>query len=66
MAEEPAQESQGITPEQISSVKDYIKRKSTAVLATMVTDIQGFTQMTEEMGDEYSPRLAHPPRTAGR
>ena len=54
----PVSESYGITPEEISSVKEYIKRyKNTAVLTTMFTDIQGFTQMTEEMGEEYSRAL---------
>ena len=50
MTESPNQERYRISPDEIISVKDYIRRKNTAVLTTMFTDIEGFTTITETRG----------------
>jgi len=43
-----------ISNEEISNINGYIKRKNTAVLTVMFTDIKNFTLITEEKGEKYS------------
>jgi len=40
-----------------SSIAQYIRKHDTAVLTIMFTDIQGFTDITEEIGDELAVKL---------
>ncbi|MFH1706377.1 MAG: adenylate/guanylate cyclase domain-containing protein [Planctomycetota bacterium] len=46
-----------LTPEELAGVDSYRRRKDTAVLTIMFTDIKGFTRITEERGDAYANDL---------
>ncbi|WP_019616344.1 adenylate/guanylate cyclase domain-containing protein [Psychromonas ossibalaenae] len=46
-----------INNQEESSIALYIKKHDTAVLTVMFTDIQGFTDITEEIGDELAVEL---------
>lgn len=46
-----------ISNEEIGSLNGYIKRKNTAVLTVMFTDIKNFTLVTEEKGEKYSREI---------
>lgn len=43
-----------ITHDDISGVNSYIKSKNTAVLTVMFTDIKGFVELTETLGEEQA------------
>ncbi len=42
-----------LSPSDLTSVDEYRKRKNTAVLTIMFTDIEGFTALTERKGETY-------------
>ena len=42
-----------LSQDEISSIDEFRKKKNTAVLTIMFTDIEGFTSLTEEKGEEY-------------
>lgn len=46
-----------LTQHEFSSIDDYRKKKNTAVLTIMFTDIQGFTALTENKGETYVHEL---------
>jgi class 3 adenylate cyclase len=43
--------------QQLALIDEFRKRRNTSVLTIMFTDMKGYTQMTEKMGDEYSNRM---------
>lgn len=43
--------------EELSQIDKYRKKKNTAVLTIMFTDIEGFTELTEEKGETYVHKL---------
>jgi class 3 adenylate cyclase len=43
--------------QQLALIDEFRKRRNTSVLTIMFTDMKGYTQMTEEKGDEYSNRM---------
>ena len=51
--------SKTLHPDEIQRVEQFRKSKRTAVLAIMFTDIVGFTEMTEEHGEQASAKLRH-------
>jgi class 3 adenylate cyclase len=42
-----------LSASELSSIDEYRKKKNTAVLTIMFTDIQGFTALTEDNGESY-------------
>ena len=50
-------QSLNINNQEQSSIAQYIKEHDTAVLTVMFTDIQGFTEITEEKGDQLATEL---------
>lgn len=46
-----------ISPTELDSIDHFRKGQDTAVLTVMFTDIQGFTKMTEEKGEQYSVKV---------
>lgn len=46
-----------VTSAEILSIQSYIQQKNTAVLTIMFTDIKGFTEITEQKGEEYASRF---------
>lgn len=46
-----------VSNDEILSLKDYIHQKNTAVLTVIFTDIKGFTQITEEKGEQIASEL---------
>ena len=42
-----------LTNTELNSIDDYRKKKNTAVLTIMFTDIEGFTALTDEKGESY-------------
>jgi class 3 adenylate cyclase len=42
---------------ELKNIEDYRSRHQTSVLTIMFTDIEGFTEMTERLGDEYSAKV---------
>lgn len=46
-----------LSPSDLTSVDEYRKRKNTAVLTIMFTDIEGFTALTERKGETYVHEL---------
>ncbi len=46
-----------LSEKEISSIDDYRRKKNTAVLTIMFTDIQGFTSLAEENGESYVHEL---------
>ena len=47
----------GLSSTEVNSIDDYRRRKNTAVLTIMFTDIEGFTALTEEKGESYVHEL---------
>jgi class 3 adenylate cyclase len=47
----------GLSAQDTSAIAGFIRRRNTAVLTVMFTDIQGFTRITEERGEVYSRDL---------
>ncbi len=43
--------------EEVRSLQEYIQHRSTAMLVIMFTDMKGFTQLSEEKGEEFSNKL---------
>lgn len=43
-----------VTTAEISNIESYIQEKNTAVLTVMFTDIKGFTEITEQKGEQYA------------
>lgn len=43
-----------VTSKEISNIESYIQEKNTAVLTIMFTDIKGFTEITEQKGEQYA------------
>ncbi|CAG1021724.1 partial putative protein, partial [Patescibacteria group bacterium] len=43
-----------VTHAEISNIESYIQEKNTAVLTVMFTDIKGFTELTEQKGEQYA------------
>jgi len=43
-----------VTSAEISTIESYIQTKNTAVLTIMFTDIKGFTELTEQKGEQYA------------
>ena len=46
-----------ITNDDISGISSYIKSKNTAVLTVMFTDIKGFVELTETLGEEQAKQI---------
>ncbi len=46
-----------ITNNDLESVNSYIKKRQTAILVIMFTDIVGYTKLTEDQGEEYVATL---------
>jgi class 3 adenylate cyclase len=46
-----------VTSTEILNIESYIQKKNTAVLTIMFTDIKGFTQLTEEKGEQYATQF---------
>lgn len=46
-----------LSANEISSIDEYRRKKNTAVLTIMFTDIQGFTSLAEENGESYVHEL---------
>jgi class 3 adenylate cyclase len=46
-----------VTSAEILSIQSYIQEKNTAVLTIMFTDIKGFTEITEQKGEQYASRF---------
>lgn len=46
-----------VTSAEILSIQSYIQQKNTAVLTIMFTDIKGFTEITEQKGEQYASRF---------
>ena len=46
-----------ITNDDISGISSYIKSKNTAVLTIMFTDIKGFVELTESLGEEQAKQI---------
>src|SRR4030042_4978482 len=42
-----------LSQEELSNIDEFRKKKNTAVLTIMFTDIEGFTALTEEKGETY-------------
>jgi class 3 adenylate cyclase len=43
-----------VTSAEILNIQSYIQKKNTAVLTVMFTDIKGFTELTEQKGEQYA------------
>jgi class 3 adenylate cyclase len=43
-----------VSSAEILSIQSYIQSKNTAVLTIMFTDIKGFTELTEQKGEQYA------------
>ena len=48
-----------LTENDIQEIDQFRRKKSTAVLTILFTDIKGFTSLTEEHGDAYSNKIRH-------
>ena len=48
-----------LSPEEVRTVEEFRKRRNTAVLAVMFTDIVGSTNATERLGEKVYTRLRH-------
>ena len=49
--------STALDADSLSRIRKFIRQRNTAVLTTMFTDIEGFTEVTERRGDIYSVKL---------
>jgi class 3 adenylate cyclase len=47
-----------LTDEEIKNIDSYRQKTNTAVLTIMFTDIEGFTELTEEKGEAYVHKLS--------
>jgi class 3 adenylate cyclase len=59
MAENTLRTTLDLTQREFSNIDEYRKKKNTAVLTIMFTDIQGFTALTENKGETYVHELHH-------
>jgi len=57
MAENTLRTTLDLTQREFSDIDEYRKKKNTAVLTIMFTDIQGFTALTENKGETYVHEL---------
>jgi class 3 adenylate cyclase len=57
MAENTLRTTLDLTQREFSNIDEYRKKKNTAVLTIMFTDIQGFTALTENKGETYVHEL---------
>ena len=46
-----------VTSAEILNIESYIQRKNTAVLTIMFTDIKGFTELSEQKGEQYATQF---------
>ncbi|MDD1616279.1 MAG: hypothetical protein CG439_1417 [Methylococcaceae bacterium NSP1-2] len=46
-----------VTSTEILNIESYIQKKNTAVLTIMFTDIKGFTELTEQKGEQYATQF---------
>jgi class 3 adenylate cyclase len=46
-----------VTSAEILNIESYIQKKNTAVLTIMFTDIKGFTELTEQKGEQYATQF---------
>ena len=46
-----------VTSAEILNIQSYIQKKNTAVLTIMFTDIKGFTELTEQKGEQYATQF---------
>lgn len=53
----PMKERDRISDEELSRIREYITQHQTAILVIMFTDIEGFTALTEEKGEQWSGRF---------
>lgn len=53
----PKQNQVPLTENDIEIIDQFRKKKSTAVLTILFTDIKGFTKITEEFGEDYSNKI---------
>jgi class 3 adenylate cyclase len=46
-----------VSSAEILNIQSYIQKKNTAVLTIMFTDIKGFTELTEQQGEQYATQF---------